>query len=363
MIFESIGTNEFGYIVAPSDINPDNVGNLTTPELDQCFVYPNYMIMGNMTWSDFATIIAGQQYNRISTEQCMSYFNATNQRGIKALVALTPDLSVGDGGNDAILSVQVLEGMPSSSSTGGNYAVNHFGTNGYAAQGHQIWATKYASDEIALSVDGGPLYYTYNISSVNDCVAEGGKRQACANAVEVMDWMNKGSAKPVGSVRDYVDTHGMAGVNVENRVTCGKSESWDKYAISECLAVPAEQHCRLMYSPPICIVVALTTLVKVVAMFLAGRLSQPRSPPLLTLGDAVESFVVNPDCNTAGMCWLSSSDVHRGGWKNIALPTGQAVGVQKDSLKDANITYKSIPPGKRWMHASSSKRGVITIIL
>lgn len=35
MIFESINTNELGYIIAPSDISPGNVWNLATPELEE----------------------------------------------------------------------------------------------------------------------------------------------------------------------------------------------------------------------------------------------------------------------------------------------------------------------------------------
>lgn len=41
----------------------------------------------------------------------MSYFNEANQRGIEALIALTPNLSVSDGADDAILSMPVLEGV------------------------------------------------------------------------------------------------------------------------------------------------------------------------------------------------------------------------------------------------------------
>lgn len=364
MIFESINTNEFGYIIAPSDISPDNIWNMTTPELEQCFVYPNYRIWGNMKWSDFATIIAEEKYDHITTGECMSYFNETNQRGIKALIALTPDVSVSDGGNDAILSVQVLEGVPSSISTGGSYGVDQFGTNGYAAHGNKIWGSSYSSDEITLYVDGGPFYYTYNMTSVEDCVDEGGKRRACAHAAEVMGWVNGGSAKTIAGVRNYIDAHEMRDIKVENTIACGQSLSWDTYTVDGCLAVPAEQHCRLMYSPPICIVIALTTLVKVVAMFFAGRITRPQSAPLLTLGDAVASFIANPDPTTTGMCWISRTDVDRGIWKKLNPPRPiKAEGVANVNWEPATIIYKPLSHRRRWMQASSIKRSLITIIL
>jgi hypothetical protein len=364
MIFEAVNTNEFGYIIAPRDISPDNIWNMTTPELEQCFVYPNYRIWGDMTWSDFATIIADKNYDHISTWECMSYFNQTNQRGIKALVALTPELSVSDGGNDAILSVQVLEGVPSSISTGESHGVDHFSTNGYAAYGDKIWGNGYSSDEITLHVDGGPVYYSYNISSIEDCVGEGGKRPACAHAGEVMGWVNSGSAKTIAGVRDYIDTHDIQDVKAENAITCGDSTRWDEYTIDGCLAVRAEQHCRLMYSPPICIVIALTTLAKVVAMFFAARITSLQSAPLLTFGDAVASFVANPDPTTVGMCWISSVDLHRGKWKNLIPP--HAIGAERvteDNYESATIIHKPLSRRKRWIQAPSVMRSSVTVIL
>lgn len=130
------------------------------------------------------------------------------------------------------------------------------------------------------------------------------------------------------------------------------------------MAVPAEQHCRLMYSPPICIVVALAILVKVVSMFFAGRITRYQSAPLLTFGDAVASFTKNPDSTTAGMCWISCADINRGEWKRVRPPgltkTEEAIEDSKDSWKSAAI-YKPLPPRKRWMEAPGIKRNSITI--
>jgi hypothetical protein len=87
------------------------------------------------------------------------------------------------------------------------------------------------------------------------------------------------------------------------------------YHIQECLAIKAEEHCQLLYSPPICIVIALTASAKVMAMFLAARIGRSRPAPLLTVGDAVASFMAKPDPTTEGMCWVSSVDIRRGHWK------------------------------------------------
>lgn len=110
MIFESINTNELGYIIAPSDISPGNVWNLATPELEECFVYPTYWI-----WHEVGRLWHSHRWREEARphqcRECMSYFNEANQRGIEALIALTPNLSVSDGADDAILSMPVLEGV------------------------------------------------------------------------------------------------------------------------------------------------------------------------------------------------------------------------------------------------------------
>jgi hypothetical protein len=316
-----------------------------------------------MKWPDFASIIAQEKYDHITTEECMSYFNQINQRGIKALIALTPDLSVHDGGNEVIRSVQTLQGMPSSMSTGGSDTVD-YGPNGDAAHGNVIQGNSYSTDYMTLHLDDGLFYYPYNMSSVEDCIDEGGKRAACEHASKVMDWVNGAPAKTIEDVRSYIDAHDIQDVKAESATVCGESNDWGTYTVDGCMAVRAEQHCRLLYSPPICIVIALTTMVKVIAMFLASRIARLQSPPLLTVGDTLASFIANPDRSTAGMCWLSSADVHKGKWKKLSPPHPiSAEGDLDDSCEVVIITHKPLPRRKRWIQAPSISRISVTIIL
>ncbi|KAJ5722880.1 hypothetical protein N7488_000915 [Penicillium malachiteum] len=50
--------------------------------------------------------------------------------------------------------------------------------------------------------------------------------------------------------------------------------------------------------PPICIVILIASLIKVSAMFLAARRGHEKSQPLLTCGDAISSFMSQPDPTT-----------------------------------------------------------------
>lgn len=112
-----------------------------------------------------------------------------------------------------------------------------------------------------------------------------------------------------------------------------------------------EENCQLLYSPPICIIISLAASVKVVAMFLAARVSRSRSPPLLTVGDAVASFMTRPDPTTKGVCWISSADVHSGLWKS------HKTSISLDNSQHEAITHRRSSPPKHWRRAFSKKDG------
>ncbi|OJJ42781.1 hypothetical protein ASPZODRAFT_76111 [Penicilliopsis zonata CBS 506.65] len=120
-----------------------------------------------------------------------------------------------------------------------------------------------------------------------------------------------------------------------------------EYTVSECLLLKTDEHCQLRYSPLICIVITFATSTKVIAMFLAARISSSRSRPLFTIGDAVASFLERPDRMTEGLCWASKTEIC-GGWK-IAL--------------EAPSTYTQLSQPKRWMRGASIWRWLTTLTL
>jgi hypothetical protein len=82
--------------------------------------------------------------------------------------------------------------------------------------------------------------------------------------------------------------------------------------LSECLAIKAVEHCQLLYSPVICVIISLAGLAKVIAMVFAAWVNRSRMPPLLTTGDAAASFLGQPDNATKGVCWASSRCIQTG---------------------------------------------------
>lgn len=73
-----------------------------------------------------------------------------------------------------------------------------------------------------------------------------------------------------------------------------------------CLSEPFVAPCEIRVHNLLLLISCLCCLFKALACTTVV-ISRPLHAPLLTLGDAVESFLRNPDPNTRGMCWLDRS--------------------------------------------------------
>ncbi|KAA8652739.1 uncharacterized protein ATNIH1004_001644 [Aspergillus tanneri] len=79
--------------------------------------------------------------------------------------------------------------------------------------------------------------------------------------------------------------------------------------IRSCLSKKMEDNCQLWFSLPIAMAVLLCSATKVACMFLTAQ--QDRPEMLLTVGDAMASFLKSPDPYTTGRCMMSKDDVSR----------------------------------------------------
>lgn len=85
--------------------------------------------------------------------------------------------------------------------------------------------------------------------------------------------------------------------------------NWKPYEseILYCLSEPIEQHCRLLYSAHLAMTVIILNAFKALIMlYIALGIKQS---PLMTMGDAVVSFLHMRDATTAGMCLASRADI------------------------------------------------------
>lgn len=377
MIFQSRAATEYDMVIGPKDLNSDNVWSLTTPSLEKCFaaddVLPSPGLFpspdmdmspalaldssktGKLDWHAFASSIAEGHYHRLTTSQCEEFLNKINTVGTKSIVALTSNLSVSDGGNKAILTTGFSGGQPDR-------------TSGLPIIDQHLKGDVFEEQSIVLSVTGrdGLLYYTYDNYTRSSCLGDGADNAACSDIDDMLKWTVSEEKLSLDGVKKHLKHKKIQEVHVEGYDTLCQTSlggSGSSHLIDGCLAIEADEQCQLLYSPPICIVIMLTGLVKVLAMILAARIGRSRSPPLLTVGDAVASFMTKPDGTTEGMCWMSSANVRGGMWKK--LPHGrQPRADEAESIpEEKTITFQRLSPRKFWIHAASVRRWVTTIVM
>jgi hypothetical protein len=97
------------------------------------------------------------------------------------------------------------------------------------------------------------------------------------------------------------------------------STDWtiNKIPIEYCLSKVVENHCQLQYNVFILLIVAICNLVK--ASLMTWIALKYKTSGLMTLGDALSSFLRTPDQTTEGICLMSSKDIRRGEWE-FAIP-------------------------------------------
>ena len=91
-----------------------------------------------------------------------------------------------------------------------------------------------------------------------------------------------------------------------------------QYPVEYCLSEPVDEQCKVQLSLVIVAVVIACNAIKLCCMLLV--LWKQRSAPLVTLGDAIESFMLNKDTTTSGMCWANKKTFTNQQWEPSARP-------------------------------------------
>ena len=135
------------------------------------------------------------------------------------------------------------------------------------------------------------------------------------------------------------------------------------FSIDYCLSDRIEQSCRLQFSLVIMIIVILCNIMKTLCMgFTVWKLS---SVPLLTLGDAIASFLAEADPNTKGNCLAERFRFRGGSHAGSDAASLSIDGPDLDKLLpgwDEEIrTWK--PERYPWFNAASKKRWLFSLTL
>ncbi|KAI0836750.1 hypothetical protein F5Y06DRAFT_288376 [Hypoxylon sp. FL0890] len=95
-------------------------------------------------------------------------------------------------------------------------------------------------------------------------------------------------------------------------LTSGLQPGTYDLSVKYCLAEPLDRICHIAMSPTLLLSVTLCVIFKTcTAIVVTVVLSRRNQPPLVTLGDAMESFIERPDPVTAGMCTLGQHNIRR----------------------------------------------------
>lgn len=86
----------------------------------------------------------------------------------------------------------------------------------------------------------------------------------------------------------------------------------DFASVDRCLAKEESGHCSILFSRPLMISVIICNVLKIAC--LATTLFLSDFNPLVTVGDAIASFLARPDSNTQGLGPVSCVDVREGKW-------------------------------------------------
>ncbi|KAF6802962.1 hypothetical protein CSOJ01_11236 [Colletotrichum sojae] len=88
------------------------------------------------------------------------------------------------------------------------------------------------------------------------------------------------------------------------------------YRFKECYSQKTEEHCKLLFSSGLCWTVTVLNLLKAVLMLFVAFGGGER--PILTIGDAVASFLKEEDPATKAMCLKSKKDFWKKDWLDMA---------------------------------------------
>lgn len=341
-IFSTVSKNGFAVLLAPSNLEPSAFSSLTTTGLENCFGG----IVG-YSWNDFLSFLANDTYTRHARQECIDISNEKSPSTIRTMVIFTNYLNTSQGGNRAIFQ------------TNSDVVTSNL-LRSEGIDPNLLYGSRMSQTTWAFNIKNEVTYDIGNFSYL-DCYDRISDSDACEAGYQLNYWLADTQPQSLEAVESYIrsDIHADITAHVLDETCLFDSYYWESgIDMGDCLVIPRKGQCQLFYNPPISITVIITAAIKVAAMFLAAKLDRRRSKPLLTVGDAVASFLTHPDPTTRGACWMAKSDVDRT-WQTLGATSpdygGDARGIY---LKPGRLSRR-----RHWWQAASSLRWVVTFLL
>jgi hypothetical protein len=147
-------------------------------------------------------------------------------------------------------------------------------------------------------------------------------------------------------------SHRFDSCNVENEFEVPRDRSkWAPYEsqVKYCLVEQVEEICRLQFNLPIALSVILSNFIKVVCMGLTLFLYKNHEA-LVTIGDAVASFLDHPDPETRNRCLHSRRLVEaEWNWEHARGAKKDELGIEPERFVTKTERWSRAPSRGRWL--------------
>ena len=130
--------------------------------------------------------------------------------------------------------------------------------------------------------------------------------------------------------------------------------------VDHCLAKSSTETCKLQYSSTILFIVIASNTVKLVSIMMTLKVIKGQQ--FVTLGDAIASFLTDPDLNTNGACLATKRNI----LQNLASSKADHCSDDRTSVQTTSeVAAWSINKAfsNRWRHAPSRRRWIVCMIL
>ncbi|KAE9403854.1 hypothetical protein BT96DRAFT_878251 [Gymnopus androsaceus JB14] len=128
------------------------------------------------------------------------------------------------------------------------------------------------------------------------------------------------------------------------------------FQVKYCLSSTVVQRCQLQFNLPLLVLVIVFNIGKVVCMVIVA--TKMNDHPLVTIGDAIDSFTKIPSEHTQKMCLISQNHVNEGYYSKP-----YSIRIQKKQLPLMPQPIKYQPTRIRWLSLVSLRHWTITVFL
>ncbi|KAJ5494808.1 hypothetical protein N7463_010895 [Penicillium fimorum] len=336
VLLSSQSSNEYSVLVVPSDYTGSQP--LSLPHSPECFQSRMHQSL-----ADFNLDIADGKFDILSKEQCLDTFAVSYLHGHRSLAVLSKNLTwdlkdpvkFAANANAPTDYESISLHSPFSWMCSSRY--NFVCTSSTIQKQMPDWKIFASVLEeptwtITASLDNGSMTYTQeNYTSCSHDIS------SCFNMFSLAQYLwgttiaRQGGALPVTTqdLEHYLGSSAVWGDEItwaeevtyrQSGSQCSRYQilntpidiyyfdypSIGLYTVDGCISIKAEEKCQLLFSPTFSLVVLVCTSVKVACIVFVAR--RERAHRLLTIGDAISSFLSNPDPFTTGCCTSSKSD-------------------------------------------------------